>query len=154
MSATPQKITASNRWNLIEAATDALKLISKASGYNTSPLVTRDPRKVKDADEKFVVQVEDGSETMIDGRITELQIIVSGYARVEPTDDPVRVRNMLLQDVRTALVGDKGAWRNNAGVGAAITLDRCEVDGGLFLDAGWVVFEQNVSVKYPQGSIW
>lgn len=154
MSATPQKITASNRWNLIEAATDALKAISKASGYNTSPLVTRDQRKVKDASEKFVVHLEDGAEAMIDGRITELTLVVSGYCRVEPTEDPVKVRNMLLQDVRTALMGDKGSWRNNAGVGAAISLDRCEVDGGLFLDSGWVVFEQNVSVKYPQGAIW
>lgn len=151
---TPQKIGASNRWKLIKAATTFLATISKANGYNTSPLVTRDNRTVKSAEAKHIILVEDGAESKVDARNCDLELVVSGFCKVEPYEDPIMLRNMLLQDIRTALEGDRGAWRDSAGIGAAISLDRCEVDGGLFLDEGWATFEQTVRLTYPQGPVW
>lgn len=153
MSVTPNKVESFVRWQIVEAFTAALELISKANGYNTSPLVTRDRRRVKDAPEQFVVGVDDGTESPLDTRISELEVTVSGWARVKD-DDPIRVRSMLLQDIRTAIMADRQTIANSIGTGAAITMGRCETDQGLFLDDGWVVFEQTFYVKYPQGQTW
>jgi len=150
---TPNSVESSTRWQIIEAFTSALRSISRAAGYNTSPYVTRDRRKARAASEHFVLLVEEGAESPTDRRNHELEIIVEGA--IEPHDrDPVQARNMLLQDVRTAVMGDLNALAGQMGTGAQITLNRCESDAGVFLDDGWTGFEQTFIVKYPQGSTW
>lgn len=153
MSITPNSIGDFTRWQTVEAFTNALKLISKANGYNTSPLITRDRRKVENAEEQFVVSVDEGAESMLDKRNSQLEISVSGYVKVGD-DDPVKLRSMLLQDVRTAIMADLNGLAGNIGTGCAITLGRSETDEGLFLDEGWAVFEQQFLVTYPQGTTW
>jgi hypothetical protein len=153
MSITPRKVEENARWQCVEVITSALQTISKATGYNTSPMVTRDRRKIKDTPEQFSLCVEEGYESPADVHTHDLEITVSGYIEIKDLD-PVKARCALLQDVRTAIMGDLRALAGQIGTGAHVALGRCETDEGMFTDAGWAVFEQTFEIRYPQGAIW
>jgi hypothetical protein len=154
MSATPRKISAFVRWQIIQAFTSTLEGITLGAGYNTQPLVTRDRKRAQGASEHFVLLVEEGSDAQVDGtRTHEIEILVQGAA--EPHGkDPVMVRNMLLQDVRTAIMANRDELANQIGTGCHVALGRCDSDMGIFLDDGWTSFEQVFTVRYPQGDTW
>lgn len=153
MAITPQKLTSNTRWQIVEAFTSALSAITKAAGYNTQPRVTRDFRLVKSSSEDVVVVVSDGSETALDFRNNELELTVTCFCKAVDID-PAAARCSALQDVRTAVMGDRATLAAACGTGVAISLGRCDTDEGLFLDNGYAMVEQTFLVKYPQGSIW
>lgn len=153
----PNTVTDMKRDKITRAIVDLLETITLANGYNTQPAVFEDPLLAREAGERYILEVEDGDEGPVSHGLSGLdmwehEIIIIGTAFAE-NDLPRVVRNRLMQDVRTAILGGRATITASGG-GVSVQLGRCRTDLSAFLEDGYTMFEQTFVVRYPQTASW
>lgn len=154
----PRAVESFGPWALLEAIERRLLGITLAYGYQTQPLVTMDPRKLREPGpaDRLLLTLGELSIEQVSGapRFRPRQTVDIVGVSLPCTDSPQRRNAMLKQDVLTALTTDLSGFVTDLGGGTLSFGTVATDDDGLTTDDGLIAFAIPVVYEWSQQPPW